>query len=176
MPSKLLDRIMFAQGERCFFCRKPLSKHEASVEHLVATAHGGGNNDENCVACCKAVNALFGRMSLKEKITVVLNQQGEFKCPNGAGSAKAVKQSKSTPKAPAGAESNKHRVDLVIANLKQRGSSRPRTLETLRSTVASLFPKALSEADLTALIQELLSTGNVAVAENKITYALCVDG
>jgi len=38
--------------------------------------------DENCVACCKAVNALLGSMSLKEKIQVVLNQQGQFKCPN----------------------------------------------------------------------------------------------
>lgn len=34
-------------------------KAEASVEHLRASANGGGNNDENCVACCKAVNALL---------------------------------------------------------------------------------------------------------------------
>lgn len=92
MPTKPLDRLMFAQGGICFFCKKPLPKSEASVEHLVASANGGSNSDENCVACCKAVNALLGSMSLKEKIQVVLNQKGQFKCPNGTGSAKAVTQ------------------------------------------------------------------------------------
>ena len=64
---------MFAQGGLCFFCKKPLAKAAASVEHLVASANGGKNNDENCVACCKAINALLGSMSLKEKVQVVLN-------------------------------------------------------------------------------------------------------
>jgi len=40
MPTKPLDRLMFAQGGHCFFCKKPLSKSEASVEHLVASANG----------------------------------------------------------------------------------------------------------------------------------------
>ncbi len=66
----------------CFFCKAPLPQSEASVEHLVASANGGGNGDENCVACCKAINALLGSMSLKEKIQLVLNQRGEFRCPN----------------------------------------------------------------------------------------------
>lgn len=85
---------MFAQGGLCFFCKKPLPKSEASVEHLLASANGGNNSDENCVACCKTVNALLGSMSLKEKVQVVLNQKGQFKCPNDAGSAKAVTQPK----------------------------------------------------------------------------------
>jgi len=163
---------MFAQGELCFFCKKPLSKNEASVEHLVASANGGSNNDENCVACCKAVNALLGSMSLKEKIQVVLNQQGQFKCPNGTGSAKVVTQTKAAPKTPAGAESKEDRIPLVIANLKQRGNAKPRTLKTLTSTIASLFAKALSEAELTALVQQLESTGKISVVENKVTYVL----
>jgi len=87
---------MFAQGGRCFFCKQPLPKTEASVEHLVASANGGSNNDENRVACCKAVNALLGSMSLKEKIRVMLNQQGQFKCPNGSGSTKRTVQPKTT--------------------------------------------------------------------------------
>jgi len=41
------------------------------VEHLVAAANGGGNGDDNTVACCKALNSLLGRMSLKEKLRVV---------------------------------------------------------------------------------------------------------
>ena len=172
MPTKPLDRLMFAQGELCFFCKKPLSKNEASVEHLVASANGGSNNDENCVACCKAVNALLGSMSLKEKIQVVLNQQGQFQCPNGTGPAKGFAQPKATPKTPAAAKSKEDRIKLVITNLKQRGNAKPRTLKTLTSTIASLFPKVLSEVELTALVQHLQSTGKISVSENKVTYVL----
>src|SRR3954471_8737843 len=82
MPTRPLDRLMFAQGGLCFFCKQPLTKADASVEHLMASANGGSNGDENCVACCKAVNALLGSMSLKAKFQVVLNQKGQFKCPN----------------------------------------------------------------------------------------------
>jgi len=35
----------------------------------------------------------------------------------------------------------------------------------------SLFPKGLSGAEITALIQQLQSTGKVTVAENKVIYA-----
>lgn len=168
MPTKPLDRLMFVQGGVCFFCKQPLPKAEASVEHLLASANGGGNSDENCVACCKAVNALLGSMSLKEKFQVVLNQKGQFKCPNGAGSAKAATK----PKAPAIAKPKDDQLALVIANLKQRGNSKPRTLKTLTSTVSSLFPKGISEAELAALVQQLQSAGKVTVEGSKVTYAL----
>ena len=85
MPTKPIERLLFAQGQLCFFCQQPLSAADASVEHLVATVNGGGNGDDNTVACCKALNSLLGRKSLKEKLQVVLNQRGAFKCPNGAG-------------------------------------------------------------------------------------------
>ena len=163
---------MFAQGGHCFFCKKPLSKNDASVEHLFASANGGSNNDENCVACCKAVNALLGSMSLKEKIQVVLNQKGQFKCPNETGSAKDATQPKATPKTPAAAKSKGDMIALIVANLKQRANAKPRTLKTLTSTVASLFPKTLTETELTALVQQLQSTGKISVLENKVTYEL----
>src|SRR4249919_3272315 len=87
---KQLDRLLFLQGGLCFFCKQPLSLSDASVEHLLASANGGTNSEENCVACCKALNALFGDKSLKEKLQVVLNQRGQFKCPKGATSAKPI--------------------------------------------------------------------------------------
>lgn len=86
MPTKPLDRLMFVQGGLCFFCKKPLTKEDASVEHLLAKANGGSNSDDNCVACCKTVNRLLGSMSLKEKFQVALNQKGQFECPNRVGS------------------------------------------------------------------------------------------
>nr|WP_067288468.1 HNH endonuclease [Marinobacterium profundum] len=170
MTTKPLDRLMFVQGGLCFFCKQPMPKSEASVEHLLASSNGGSNNDENCVVCCKAVNALFGSMSLKEKFQVVLNQKGQFKCPNGAGSIKPAAKPKAKPKVPATVKTDKFK--LVVANLKQRGNSKPRTLKTLTSTIASLFPKGISQAELAELIKQLEITGKVVVTEKKLTYAL----
>lgn len=176
MPTKPLDRLMFVQGGQCFFCTQPLSKTEASVEHLFASANGGSNSDENCVACCKAINVLLGSMSLKEKFQVVLNQKGQFKCPNGEGSAKTVTPPKVPPKASIVATSKNDtkndKLAVVVANLKQRGNSKPRTLKTLASTITSLFPKGLPKSEIAALIQQLQSAGKVIVAEDKVSYVL----
>jgi hypothetical protein len=168
MPTKPLDRLMFAQGSLCFFCKQPLPKSEASVEHLLASANGGSNSDENCVACCKTVNALLGSMSLKEKFQVVLNQNGKFKCPNGADSAKTSAK----PKAPTLSKSKDNKLAQAIANLKQRGNAKPRKLKTLKSSISTLFPKGISEAELTELVQQLESAGKITVIDNKVTYAL----
>ena len=168
MATKPIDRLMFVQGGLCFFCEQPLPRSEASVEHLLASANGGKNNDDNCVACCKAVNALLGNMSLKEKIRVVLKQKGVFTCPNGAGSSRSANQTE----APAKARPEDDKLSLVLADLNRRGNSRPRTLKTLTSTVAALFPKGMSDAELKSLVQRLQSTGKVIVAENKVAYAL----
>jgi hypothetical protein len=78
---KQLDRLLFEQGNDCFFCRKPLERSDASVEHLLAVANGGSNAEENVVACCKAVNALFGSKPLKEKLAIILRQGSGFCCP-----------------------------------------------------------------------------------------------
>lgn len=167
MPTKPLDRLMFVQGGLCFFCKEPLPKTEASVEHLLASANGGSNTDENCVACCKAVNRLLGSMSLKEKFQVVLNQKGQFKCPNGVGSKGA------TPaKAQVDTKPNSDKFSAVVANLKQRGNSKPRTLKTLKSTIVSLYPSGLPETELLAIVQQLQSSGKIKVAVNRVTYAL----
>ena len=172
MPTTPLDRLMFAQGGLCFFCKQHLPKSEASVEHLVASSNGGSNNDENRVACCRAVNALLGSMSLKEKIQVVLNQQGQFKCPNGTGSTKPPTLPKPSTKPSVSTKAKPDKLELVLANLKQRNHAKPRTLKTLTSTVASLFPNELTTAELMALIQQLQCTGKITVSDNKVTYEL----
>ena len=173
MATTPLDRLMFAQGGLCFFCKQPLPKAEASVEHLFASSNGGSNKAENCVACCKSVNALLGSMSLKEKFQVVLNQKGQFKCPNGGGASRVTPlQPNTPPKAAASTKSKADNFSMVVANLVQRGNSRPRTLKTLTSTVTSLFPKGITEAEVSALIQQLQSTGKASISENKVSYAL----
>ena len=61
---------------------------------------------------------------------------------------------------------------VVIANLKQRGASRPRTVKTLSSTILSLFQKQLPGEELTLLLAELQSSGAITITENKVSYAL----
>ena len=176
MPTKPIDRLMFAQGGLCFFCNSPLPKSEASVEHLVPSSRAGSNSDDNCVACCKAVNGLFGSMSLKEKIRVVLNQNGKFVCPNGAGTSVAAVKTPQPPKPLAAPPSPK--VDnyaVVLADLKKRGASRPRKVDTLKNTIRAAVKNAkgsLSDTQLETLFKHLQVNGKVTVDGTKVSYSL----
>jgi hypothetical protein len=168
MSAKLLDRLLFLQGGRCFYCKRELPKSDASVEHLVATSKGGGNTDENRVACCKTINALLGSMSLKDKFQVVLNQKGAFSCPNRS----AIVDSSRIVDVPPISTMKSDTFEKVVANLKQRGTSRPRTIKTLRSTIAALHGKEISETELTAMIDRLQSGGKITLAGLKVSYSL----
>ena len=166
MPTRPLDRLIFAQGGVCFFCKNPLTKADASVEHLVARANGGRNDDDNCVVCCKAMNALLGSMSLKEKIQVVLNQKGHFKCPNDSRKAAAkVSHVDAKPKAAT------DRYGVVVANLRQRGAAKPKTVKALSSTIRSLFQKDITDRELSTLLQRLEAEGVLAIEGAKVSYA-----
>jgi len=156
---------MFAQGGLCFFCRDPLAKADASVEHLVASANGGRNDDDNCVVCCKAMNALLGSMSLKEKIQVVLNQKGQFKCPNGSQTA-AAKAARGHAKP----KKTTDRYDVVVANLHQRGAAKPKSVKTLSSTIRALFQKNITDKELSAILEKLQIDGVLAIEGAKVSY------
>ncbi len=173
MPTRPIDRLLFAQGGNCFFCRKHLPKAEASVEHLVAQAHGGKDGDENCVACCKSLNALFGRMSLKEKLAIVLNQRGDFKCP--AGVAEQVNSHKATPNsgAPKSPRTKADKFALVVADLQKRGNAKPGTVEKLLNTIKSQLVQIGEPGDeANSLLSELAARAYVNVTDQKVTYAL----
>jgi hypothetical protein len=167
MATTALERLLFLQGGLCFFCNLPLPKADASVEHLQAVANGGTNHDDNCVACCKAVNRVLGSMGLKGKIQVVLNQKGNFRCPNSAKDA-----SPSKPAARIAAPAKKpDAFALVVANLKQRGANRPRTSKTLTSTISALLAQHKSLESAAGLIGKLEAAGMVVISERKVTYA-----
>ncbi|HJP95430.1 MAG TPA: HNH endonuclease signature motif containing protein [Pyrinomonadaceae bacterium] len=166
MPNKRLTRLLFAQGGLCFFCKKPLPAVDASVEHLDPRCNGGSNRDENCVACCKSLNALLGSRSLKEKIEVFLNQKGQFECPNGVQN-KVIKKGPPSPKAAKVPEY----YAKVVANLRQRGDKKPRTVAKLKNTIASLFPDKLAPNQVDGLVQQLQSRQVIFVAGSKVTYA-----
>ena len=59
----------------------------------------------------------------------------------------------------------------VLTNLKQRGTSKPRTVKTLSSTINSLFQKALLEPEIVAIIKELEKQGAITITETKVAYA-----
>jgi hypothetical protein len=158
---KQLERLLFLQGHRCFFCGQAIPAGEASVEHLVATSNGGAKDDENCVVCCKAVNAALGHMSVKAKLQTVLNHQGNFACPTSIQSL-----------APSAVEPRDERIDLVVADLQKRGTARPRRVATLKNTINSAFRMSLSEAELDVLLAQLQAKGYVIVEDTKVSYAL----
>jgi len=166
---------MFAQGGLCFFCNAPLPKDEASVEHLVPISRAGSNNDENCVACCKTINTLLGSMSLKEKIRVVLNQKGKFICPDGGGTIAQVAPLSPLPTTSPAPTPKIDNYSVVLADLKKRGTSRPRKVETLKSTIRATVKNAkgtLTEAQLETLFKHLQINAKVIVDGEKVSYSL----
>lgn len=158
-----------------------------------------GSNLENCVACCKTVNTLCGSLSLKEKIQVVLNQRGKFRCPNGNGKTgaavtapiasiapiariEAVPESRTSSDVPVKVRKPKAGVLVtgvlltqeqsaqVIENLRQRGASRPGTLKALTATVTQLLGKQLPEAEIASFITHIQARGIVNVKGTKVSY------
>ena len=69
-------------------------------------------------------------------------------------------------------KSSPDRIAIVIANLKHRGASNPRTLKTLASTINSLFQKTLSAPEVENIITELKKQSVVIVNQTKVSYAL----
>lgn len=173
MATKTIDRLMFAQGGNCFFCRKPLPRADASVEHLVAVSNGGGDYDENCVACCKSLNRLFGHMSLKEKLGIILNQRGDFRCPAAPAEPAQTIQSIQTKSFDTPPRTNEERVAAVLVDLHKRGNARPATAEKLLNTIRSKLAQVGDTGDhAEAILSELSAREIVTISEKKVTYAL----
>lgn len=176
MATTALDRLLFAQGGDCFFCHQALPRTEASVEHLVASTLGGADSDENCVACCKTLNRLFGRMSLKEKMQLLLKQRGDFKCPGGVPQKATVKVAAPAPsKAKATVDHSTLEGQLALAadDLRKRGNSRPGSEDKLLNTIrTALTHKGQASERAPVVLEELKRRGWVLVTDGKFTYNL----
>jgi PIN domain len=72
----------------------------------------------------------------------------------------------------ASAKSPADRLGMVVENLQHRGTSRPRTVKTLLSTISAIFLKQISDEELRSLLGELRDKGYVAVADTKVSYSL----
>lgn len=64
------------------------------------------------------------------------------------------------------------RLAIVISDLKRRGSSRPRTVKTLGSTINAIFQKQISEQEVASLLAALQKQGAVTVTDTKVSYSL----
>ena len=64
------------------------------------------------------------------------------------------------------------KIAVIVANLQQRGASKPRTVKTLLSTVSSIFQKQLSEHELAELLNDLQAKSYVTVNDTKVSYSL----
>jgi len=177
MPIKPLDRLLFLQGGHCFFCKDPVARSDASLEHLKPRSQGGENDYENCVACCKALNSLFGQMSLKEKIRVILNQDGKFQCPSKLTSPSASTVSSESESTSTNAANSRKSMSIInqwiITDLQKRGISRPKTIKAFKSTIRANAPAAigiLSEEEIDGLLKDLQRCGKIQIVETKISY------
>jgi hypothetical protein len=68
------------------------------------------------------------------------------------------------------------RVGIIVGDLKRRGSSRPRAVKTLSSTINAMFQKRLSAQDIDELIEALRQKGFVKVdgAKDKSRVSACL--
>lgn len=172
MSTPHLDRLLFVQGGLCFFCKQPLPRAEASIEHLVASANGGTNSEDNCVACCRTLNSVLGSKSIKEKIQIVLNQHGDFQCPKNREPVPApalsslVLSTEDTPVGPevAGSSVVKASVSPLPANGARPVAPPPSVSKTQQDRLALVLAdlrkrgnsRPRKEATLTSTIQALI--------------------
>ena len=63
-------------------------------------------------------------------------------------------------------------IDDVVKNLAGRGSSKPRKLRTLASTIGSLFKDGLSDDEVQSVIARLEARGDIVVDQEKVSYNL----
>lgn len=71
------------------------------------------------------------------------------------------------------ARSCEERVEIVLAQLTKHKNSKPRSVDSLKKSIAGWFQGQLSEADLMALIAELRHRGIIVVADDlKVSYYL----
>ncbi|MGC3957685.1 MAG: hypothetical protein QM813_06970 [Verrucomicrobiota bacterium] len=76
-----LEKMLYLQQGKCFFCGEKLVLEDANIEHLYPLSKGGKRTEDNEVVCHKSLNDTFGDLPLKQKIEFVLKAAGSFRCP-----------------------------------------------------------------------------------------------
>jgi hypothetical protein len=74
------------------------------------------------------------------------------------------------------ANSLDEKIDAISASLTSRGTSRPRKVKTLASTVNALFMKTLDEAAQNAIISELQRRKHITINDQTVSYGPSITG
>jgi hypothetical protein len=69
-------------------------------------------------------------------------------------------------------ESIADRARDVVTNFAKRKTARPRTLKTLRTTIAALFGSQLMEDELVQIIEHLTKHEQIKITDGKVQYEL----
>jgi hypothetical protein len=64
------------------------------------------------------------------------------------------------------------RMTTVRENLRAPKASKPRTVKTLSSHIKSLFPKTITEQEISNILRDMASLKVITISDNKITYHL----
>ncbi|WP_089416284.1 PIN domain-containing protein [Vitreoscilla filiformis] len=70
----------------------------------------------------------------------------------------------------ANSKSAEEKIEVIIANLVQRGASKPGTVKTLSSSISSLFQKQLVDEEVEALLKILVERGLITIQDTKVSY------
>lgn len=81
--SNKLQKMLYMQHGKCFFCGEASAESDASIEHLQPLSRGGTRTEDNEVVCLRSLNATFGHLDLKRKTEFILRSAGQFRCPKG---------------------------------------------------------------------------------------------
>lgn len=72
-------------------------------------------------------------------------------------------------------KSPQERIAVILVRLQQLKASKPRTVKTLSSTIASLFQNHLSDEEVASLVQSLATQGYLEINGAKVAYSLSSD-
>ncbi|MFP5421260.1 MAG: PIN domain-containing protein [Gammaproteobacteria bacterium] len=64
------------------------------------------------------------------------------------------------------------KIDVIVVDLKRRGTSRPRAVKTLTSTINSIFQKKLPAQEVELLVEGLKKKGLIKINGEKVSYSL----
>ncbi|MEN9933502.1 MAG: hypothetical protein RLZZ387_81 [Chloroflexota bacterium] len=68
------------------------------------------------------------------------------------------------------ATSRDEKLAVIVTNLQQRGTAKPRTVATLSRTIDALFQHRLPEPEVAALVLSLRAQGVISIADTKVSY------
>lgn len=70
--ARIKHALLERDGDGCFFCARPMTAQDMSVEHLVALAKGGPNHMDNLALAHEACNKKADNLPLAAKINIRL--------------------------------------------------------------------------------------------------------